>query len=125
MYRLSTLLLLSLLLVACNAQNNKTSVNTTEFISLADSIEVIDVRTPGEVSASYIDGTDYFFDINAADFKNNIASLDKNKPYIVYCRSGARSTNAINYMLSQGFTKLYELSGGILSWQDPSLLKSK
>lgn len=127
MIRLFFLSVLAISLHACMAQSNAKPVNTSEFINLekSDSILVIDVRTPAEVSEAYIAGTDFFFDINNADFAKNIESLDKTKSYIVYCKSGKRSTSAINYMNSQGFTKLYELSGGISAWQDQSLLLSK
>ncbi|MCB9257156.1 MAG: rhodanese-like domain-containing protein [Chitinophagales bacterium] len=127
MIRLFFLSVLAISLHACMAQSKAKPLNTTEFISLEknDSVLVIDVRTPAEVAEAYIAGTDYFFDINNADFAKNIESLDKTKSYIVYCRSGKRSTSAINYMSAQGFTNLYELSGGILAWEDQSLLLSK
>lgn len=115
-------------LFACQAQTGgKTLVNTDEFkeLSQQEDVYVIDVRTPAEVSASYISETDYFFDVNNPDFAKNIATLDKDKTYIVYCRSGARSSNAIAYMQKQGFTNLYELAGGILSWKDSKWLQTK
>lgn len=112
---------------ACQAQNSAQDINTEEFVRLSqdENILVIDVRTPGEVASSYISSTDYFFDINDPKFEENIASLDKSKSYIVYCRSGKRSSSALSYMETQGFTNLYELSGGILSWEKENLLQSK
>ncbi len=77
---------------------------------------VIDVRTPGEVSEGYIDGADLFIDVNGSSFQSEIAKLDKSANYIVYCRSGARSMNASNYMIQQGFTNVYNLDGGIMQW---------
>ncbi len=125
--RILSILLIAITMMSCQAQNTAKDINTEEFIALEqeENVYVIDVRTPGEVEASYISLTDYFFNVNDAKFKENIASLDKDKTYIVYCRSGARSTSAINYMEEQGFTNLYELSGGILSWKDEKLLQSK
>jgi rhodanese-related sulfurtransferase len=77
---------------------------------------VIDVRTPGEVAEGYIDGADLFIDVNGNSFQSEIAKLDKSANYIVYCRSGARSMNASNYMVEQGFTNVYNLDGGIMRW---------
>lgn len=127
MKRIIFLLSIAMTLFSCQAQTSAESVNTEQFIELAakEDVKVLDVRTPGEVAASYISGTDYFFNINSAEFKDQIASLDKNATYIVYCRSGKRSSSAINYMESQGFTNLYELSGGIMSWKNNNLLLSK
>ncbi len=77
---------------------------------------VIDVRTPGEVAEGYIDGADLFIDVNGSSFQSEIAKLDKSANYIVYCRSGARSMNAANYMVENGFSNVYNLDGGIMRW---------
>jgi len=45
----------------------------------------------------------------------------KDKPVIVYCRSGNLSGVACNQLAKQGFTKLYNLGGGILAWQHDGL----
>jgi rhodanese-related sulfurtransferase len=78
---------------------------------------VMDVRTPGEVASGIIKGATVFADVNGSDFEAQIAKLDKSKAYIVYCRSGARSNTAANYMLQKGFKKVYNLDGGIMSWK--------
>lgn len=118
---------ISFALFSCNAQNGATPIDTEKFIELEaqEGVTVIDVRTPGEVADAYIEGTDYFFNVNDAKFQDQIASLDKDATYVVYCRSGARSSKAINYMVNEGFTNLYELKGGILSFQNKDLLLSK
>jgi rhodanese-related sulfurtransferase len=77
---------------------------------------VIDVRTPGEVAEGYIDGADLFIDVNGSSFQSEMAKLDKSANYIIYCRSGARSMNAANYMVENGFTNVYNLDGGIMRW---------
>lgn len=81
-----------------------------------DSIILIDVRTPGEIAEGVIPGADAFIDYNSADFETKIAQLDKNKAYVVYCRSGGRSGNAANYMIANGFSKVYNLTGGVNSF---------
>jgi rhodanese-related sulfurtransferase len=43
--------------------------------------------------------------------------LDKDKPLVVFCRSGARSRMACSYLKTMGFTDLYNLSGGYMGWQ--------
>lgn len=77
---------------------------------------LIDVRTAGEVAQGFIKGTNTFIDVYSSNFTQQIEKLDKNKTYIVYCRSGARSTTASNIMLKQGFKNIYNLNGGILNW---------
>ncbi len=94
------------------------NINAEEFakIKQQDSAIVIDVRTPGEVASGYITGATVFADINGSDFEAQMSKLDKNKTYIVYCRSGARSSSASDYMVKNGFTNVYNLSGGISNW---------
>ena len=76
---------------------------------------VLDVRTPMEVSQGKIPGAQTL-DIMDRQFMNKVEALDKDKPYALYCRSGNRSAQACNYMAGRGFTKLYNLSGGIGNW---------
>jgi rhodanese-related sulfurtransferase len=57
-----------------------------------------------------------FFDINSDDFDAKIDKLDKSKKYIVYCKSGGRSSRAVETMSEKGFKYIYELEGGISSW---------
>jgi phage shock protein E len=76
----------------------------------------IDVRTAGEIKEGFIKGTEVFADYNGGAFEPLLSTLDKNKTYVVYCRSGGRSSSAADLMAKQGFTKVYNLSGGISSW---------
>ena len=93
-------------------------INSEKFVELRKdtSIQIIDVRTPGEVSDGYIPGTTIFLDINSDDFDAKIDQLDKSKKYIVYCKSGGRSSRAVETMRGKGFKYIYELEGGISSW---------
>ncbi|MEX0595620.1 MAG: rhodanese-like domain-containing protein [Candidatus Paceibacterota bacterium] len=119
-----SVLMIIISLIACNAQGGN-KIDTKQFIEMAasDSVKVIDVRTAGEIASGYISEADYFFDVNSGDFADKVAALDKNVTYLVYCRSGIRSSSAIKIMTEKGFTKLYDLSGGISSWQEPSMIK--
>ena len=72
---------------------------------------VLDVRTPEEIAGGYIPGA-INYNFNDPDFKTKISSLDKNKPYLVYCRSGKRSGKTIDMMKEMGFKRLYELKAG-------------
>ena len=77
---------------------------------------ILDVRTPEEYSEGHIEGSiniDYYAD----DFENSLDELDKEKTYLVYCRSGRRSASARDIMSELGFKNIYNMSGGILDWQ--------
>lgn len=75
--------------------------------------DLIDVRTPEEYRASHIDGSKH---IELQDLENHLGGLDKNKYYLVYCRSGKRSDMAAKIMRARGFGKVSNLLGGILAW---------
>lgn len=79
---------------------------------------VIDVRTPEEFSNGYIANA-VNIDYNSNDFFRKLDKLDKSRTYYLYCLSGGRSNSAINYMISHGFTSVFELKGGILKWKYP------
>lgn len=79
-------------------------------------VVVLDVRTPEETAQGKIEGA---IEVNVSDpgFTQKINELDKDKTYLVYCRSGRRSVTACNTMAGQGFGKLYNLAGGYMAWE--------
>ena len=77
--------------------------------------QVIDVRTPAEFAAGHLQGATNI-DVEGTTFSEQIAALDKAGTYAVYCRSGNRSRTATQHMADAGFTKVYDLDGGITAW---------
>ena len=81
---------------------------------------ILDVRTAEEYSTGYIEGA-VNIDINGEDFDEKIGLLDRNKTYLVYCRSGSRSRRALERMRERGFLRIYNLSGGIIGWRGENM----
>jgi len=81
---------------------------------------IIDVRTPGEFSQGHLQNA-INYDISQSGFENQITSLDKSKPVLVYCLTGSRSTYAVRYMQSIGFKEVFELNGGMMKWRAANL----
>lgn len=79
-------------------------------------VQLIDVRTPGEYAEGYIKGA-VNIDFRDENFEDLIAKIDKTKPVIVYCARGGRSNKCSSYMKKAGFTKIYDLDGGITEWK--------
>jgi rhodanese-related sulfurtransferase len=77
---------------------------------------LLDVRTPAEFTSGHLAGA-VNVDVEAADFGQRIGTLDKTKSYAVYCRSANRSKVAMNAMQQVGFTKFFDLDGGINAWK--------
>jgi len=91
------------------------SVDEAKTIMAQQNTRILDVRTPEEVQQGYIDGA-YKFDVLAPGFEDSIKGLDKEKTYVVYCRSGGRSVKASNIMLKLGFKDVVNMEGGYTAW---------
>lgn len=93
-------------------------VGAEEFATVIEQpdVVVLDVRTPEEFNEGHIEGA-VNMNVDGPTFADDVAQLDPDKTYAVYCRSGNRSATAVGYMTDQGFTSLYDLGGGIGTWQ--------
>jgi rhodanese-related sulfurtransferase len=78
-------------------------------------LAVIDMRTPTEYRQGHIAGA-RLVDFYDPSFKSRLDQLDRQKAYLVYCRSGNRTGKALALMKELGFQKVYHLKGGILDW---------
>lgn len=80
-----------------------------------DNFVILDVRTQMEFDMGHIDNA-ILIDIYRDDFREELDKLDKNKEYLVYCRTGARSGAALGMMDELGFQKAYNMQYGIVSY---------
>jgi len=129
--KITFLLILSIGFLSC-AQNSKSSnvsetieinnvkeviavISPEEFNKNMGDIQLVDVRTPKEFSEGHLKNAVNidFFD---ASFMEDMGKLDKNKELYIYCRSGNRSGKASKKLKAAGFTKVYDLEGGIIKW---------
>jgi len=78
---------------------------SAEPIDLEEGTVLLDVRTPGEFASGHLEGA-LNIDVQAADFDARVAELDPDAAYVVYCRTGNRSGQAIARMEALGFTDL-------------------
>ena len=127
-----SLCFLSFGLFSCG-QNNKTKevqppgandqaqielISAQELNSKLDiDLKLIDVRTAQEFTSGAIKGA-VNIDYSNSNFLKNIQAFDKDEPIYLYCRSGRRSASAAKQLKEAGFTKIFDLQGGILAWQN-------
>jgi rhodanese-related sulfurtransferase len=78
---------------------------------------LVDVRTAEEFRGGHIAGA---VNIDLQTLPTRIATLPKDKPIVLYCRSGARSSTAARMLAQAGFTKIYDL-GGLIDWRAQGL----
>lgn len=71
---------------------------------------IIDVRTSGEYGDGHLDGA-VNIDVQSPSFAGEIAALDPDAEYVVYCRSGNRSATAVQAMKDAGFSDVTNAGG--------------
>ena len=118
---LNVIFILGLILQSCGSQNVEgvKTIEEKEFKTLAKdkNTVILDVRTREEIiSEGYIQGASLFIDFTKPDFEEQLGKLDKSKNYLVYCKSGGRSSSATEIMAQKGFKAVYNLEGGISNW---------
>ena len=117
-------------LVSCGNTNSQIiqNIGAAEFNLLINKEKtiVIDVRTPEEFYSGHIkDATN--IDFYEGDFIDKLKMVRKDLPILVYCRSGGRSSSSARKMEELGFTRVYNLVGGIGAWNNANYktIKSK
>lgn len=80
-----------------------------------EGLVILDVRTPEEFAEARLPGA-INVDFYAPDFRDRLDALDKDVPYVLYCRSGSRSATVRELMRELGFREVHEIGGGILRW---------
>lgn len=79
-----------------------------------ENVQLIDVQSSEDFQSSHIfNARNIVYD---KSFRKKLDDLDKNKPVIIYCKSGRTSQKAVKILQQAGFSKIYELEGGITNW---------
>lgn len=144
MYKFMFPFLIIVLLASCSEAQQNTDVSATEqdqstmskaensvaetvdaerFAELMENPEtvtILDVRTDREVEKGKIPGA-VQIDFYDNDFREKIAELPKDKPVLVYCAVGGRSSNAMQLLKSVGVTSVYNLDGGFDAWKQSDM----
>ena len=81
---------------------------------------IIDVREDSEWNEQHIPGAIH---IPLAQLNDRLSELKqyKDSPVITQCRSGGRSAQALDVLQSAGFSKAYNMEGGIIAWDKAGL----
>ncbi len=121
---LGLLVVLATLVAACSSGSDTATIELAAPEEAAQVIEadpsglvVLDIRTPEEFAeARLADAINVdFYD---ADFADQLDALDKDVPYVMYCRTGNRSSDAVKTMKELGFVEVWEIDGGIVNWYE-------
>jgi len=94
---------------------NPTSLTPTQLLSRQNQLKIIDVRGWLEYVMGHIPSAERF------SRGRILKTIDKDQPIALTCLSGHRSAIAAQWLVSQGYSKVYNLQGGLLAWQGAGL----
>lgn len=106
---------------SAGAEWDITAPELAEELKSGEDLRLIDVREPHELEISHLDGAEL---IPLGEFASHLSDLDSSQEIVLFCKSGTRSTRALEILASAGFKKVKNLKGGINAWAtevDPSL----
>jgi len=91
-----------------------TARNLKARLDRGDDLYILDVREPHEYQICNIKGNL----IPLGDLTRRVAELDSSREIVAHCKSGKRSAQAVEFLRSAGFKKIWNLKGGITAWSD-------
>jgi len=85
-----------------------------ELNKRASSLQIVDVRSPGEWKRGRVPGAHHIF---LPQLRKRIGELDRAKPTAVYCGSGYRASIATSILKPEGFDELWNVPGSWEAWK--------
>lgn len=106
-------------MVSGGGAQNLTPAQATLLMNREDAV-VLDVRETGEWSSGHIPGARH---ITLAQLDKRMSELEKfkDRPIIICCASGNRSSSACGQLKKGGYEKVFSLAGGISAWLEANL----
>lgn len=126
MHKLSILPILFFAAFSLNVAAQETGIKLlpakayAQALHSADQKQIIDVRTPEEFQSGHIAAAKNI-NLYDQDFKAQLEKLNKQEPVFVYCKVGGRSAKAAKILNELGFVNIYDLDGGMMSWESNKL----
>jgi rhodanese-related sulfurtransferase len=94
-------------------------LSPTEFVARwpaydgGDEVVLLDVREHAELAIAAIPSAVH---VPMREIPGRLAELDRNRPLVVMCHTGRRSLMVAEHLLANGFSRVFNLSGGIDAW---------
>lgn len=129
---LSSLLLFAVISCNSSTSENQVATKTSEVVVQSggsitvkafdqkmktSGVQILDVRTAGEYQGGHFNNALQANWLNEKEFVDRVQYIDKTKPVLVYCASGVRSEEAMNWMKKNGFQDVSNLKGGLSAWR--------
>jgi rhodanese-related sulfurtransferase len=108
--------LVGVLVSSGSGYGNITVEEAANLIESRPHLVIVDVRTPAEYKEEHIDGS-----INlciTCDPDSFVDTLDPDDEILLYCLSGGRSADALRFLNTNEYNKVYNMLGGIIEWKE-------
>jgi len=99
---------------------NPMDITAKELAEHRDDYVLVDVREPVEWNTGHLDGA---LHIPMQQIPTRTTEIPRDRDVVIYCRSGARSARVQQFLQSEGYTRVKNLTGGVIAWRrdvDPS-----
>lgn len=97
-----------------STQSRLTARQTVDVLEQVEGIQVVDVRGPGEFAGGALPRA---VNLPLPRLRSHLSDLDPERPVLVNCAGGYRSSAAASLLRSAGFTDVSDLLGGWNAWQ--------
>jgi rhodanese-related sulfurtransferase len=103
------------LLAGCSSASYE-NISVDDAITMVEKgeVTVLDVRTPEEYNSGHIPGSEL---MPLQIIEGMSEELDKDKKYLIVCRSGNRSQQASDILAQKGFKNIVNMTGGMNEWK--------
>jgi len=99
---------------APNTMRDMTVEELKQRLDKGDDLFVLDVREPHEYQICNLGG--HLIPLN--DLPKRVSELDSSREIVVHCKMGGRSAKAVDFLRQSGFSRVYNLAGGINAWAE-------
>lgn len=110
---LFSLLLFSASLSLAVGPANVTSTQASSLLAKNNKVVLVDVRTPEEYRQAHLRGS---LLIPLGELNRRAQEIPRDRPVLVYCAVGARSSTAANFLASRGYREVYNMTDGLVGW---------
>lgn len=92
---------------------NITSTQARDLLARDKKVVLVDVRTPDEYRVARLRGSVL---IPLAELPRRLQEIPRDRPLLIYCSVGARSSSAADLLVSRGYHEVYQMSDGLVGW---------
>lgn len=117
LYRVPFFIMLSVCFSCSEADKYSLSPHAFVIALHQESGQLIDIRERADWEQEHLAGAMQLSISSPNTFKRSIYRLDRRQVYYIYCQNGQSSTAALRFMREAGFTRVYQLRGGLQSLQ--------